>query len=118
MAFFSKRLKSSICVSANKQEIKRNFQLYKRVFLMNVLNPKVTLFFLAFFPKFIDPNGNTILETYKLGLLFMAQGILVFSSVAILAAQLKNTINKPTFHHFIKWFQIVVLLGIGIFVVL
>ncbi len=118
LAYKTYRATATLKINNHKSQKKNKLQLYKRGFLMNVLNPKVTLFFLSLFPKFISPNNNMLYETYKLGLLFMAQAIIIFSTVAILASQLKNSINKPEFHQFIKWFQIVVLLGIGIFVIL
>lgn len=63
--------------------------LYRRGFLMNVLNPKVSLFFLAFLPQFIDKNGiNVPLQMIILGLTFMILTLLVFSIIAIFAGSL------------------------------
>lgn len=64
-------------------------KLYRKGILMNVLNPKVILFFLAFFPQFADkgmahPAGQMLL----LGLIFMLQAFLIFSLVAMLAGRL------------------------------
>lgn len=64
-------------------------KLYRKGILMNILNPKVILFFLAFFPQFIDKGvGNPILQVLLLGLIFMIQAFLIFSLVAILADRL------------------------------
>ena len=60
--------------------------LYRRGILMNVLNPKVSLFFLALLPQFVTAEaGNVPLQMVMLGLIFMVQAIAVFSVVAMLA---------------------------------
>lgn len=54
--------------------------------LTNVLNPKVALFFLAFLPQFVDPNGpNRALAFALLGATFVVTGLL-WSLVLVLAA--------------------------------
>jgi threonine/homoserine/homoserine lactone efflux protein len=54
--------------------------------IVNVLNPKTALFFLAFLPQFVDPSrGSVPLQTVALGLTFVALG-LVSDSVYALAA--------------------------------
>jgi threonine/homoserine/homoserine lactone efflux protein len=118
LAFRTYQAESKINITTTKNSNESSISLIKRGFLMNVLNPKVTLFFLSFFPKFIETDQNTIIATYKLGFLFMFQAFIIFSIVAFLAEKLKHKIDNPSFHVFIKWFQIVVLIGIGIFVLL
>lgn len=92
--------------------------LFKKGFLMNVLNPKVAIFFLAFFPGFLwDPEGNTIYQFYILGFLFMLQAFLIFSAVAILAGKISVYLQKhPASGLVFKWVQVVVFVGIGIFI--
>jgi threonine/homoserine/homoserine lactone efflux protein len=92
--------------------------LVKQGFIMNVLNPKVTLFFLAFFPGFIDESlGNVTQQIYLLGFLFMLQALLIFTFVSIVAAKLTVFIRtNKTFAVFIKWFQIVAFVGIAVLI--
>ena len=94
------------------------FSLVKQGFIMNVLNPKVTLFFLAFFPGFINEEaGNITLQVYTLGLIFMVQAFLIFSGMSILAGQLTVFIRaNPTFVVWIKRFQIVVFVLIAVLI--
>jgi len=60
-----------------------------RGFLANAVNPKVALFFLAFMPQFIDPAaGSATSRMIVLGLVFMAQTIVVFGAIALLAGRI------------------------------
>lgn len=63
--------------------------LYARGFIMNVTNPKVTIFFLAFLPQFADPaRGSMVMQMMILGGLMMVSTVLVFGSIALLAGTL------------------------------
>lgn len=94
--------------------------LYRQGLLMNLLNPKVAIFFLAFFPGFIwDPDGNTVYQFFILGFLFMIQALLIFIAVATLAGKIAGYLREHrNFGKIFKAIQIVVFLGIGIFILL
>ncbi len=63
-------------------------RLYLDGVIVNVLNPKTALFFLAFLPQFVQPGeGPVWAQTLVLGLLFMALGIISDSAYAIAGAQ-------------------------------
>ena len=67
--------------------------LYRRGVLMNVLNPKVLLFFLAFLPQFINISETSAsLQIALLGLTFAIQGLVIFSLVAVCADRLRKVI--------------------------
>ncbi|MGH1336689.1 MAG: LysE family translocator [Aureispira sp.] len=86
------------------------FFLIRKGFLMNVLNPKVSLFFIAFLPQFITENGfNVAFQMIILGLIFMLQAIIIFSAIAIFAGKLTKYINHPSFWKVTKWSKISVL---------
>ncbi|MCX7241583.1 MAG: LysE family translocator [Burkholderiales bacterium] len=60
---------------------------YARGVLMNVTNPKVAIFFLAFLPQFADPaRGAIALQIGVLGAIFMLATLLTFGTVAWFAA--------------------------------
>ncbi len=70
-------------------------KLYTKGILMNVLNPKVILFFLAFFPQFIHPDlANPIGRMLLLGMIFIVQAFLIFSLVAVLADRLARRLMQ------------------------
>ncbi len=63
--------------------------LYRRGIIMNVTNPKVTIFFLAFLPQFVSPlHGSPGPQIVLLGLIFILVALGVFSAIAILAGRL------------------------------
>lgn len=54
--------------------------------LVNLLNPKTALFFLAFLPQFVDPaRGHATLQIFELGVLFALMGWMSDSVWALLA---------------------------------
>lgn len=70
-------------------------QLYRRGVFMNITNPKVSLFFLAFLPQFTAPSqGDLTLQIFTLGALFMLTALIVFSSIAVLASSLGSYLKK------------------------
>lgn len=107
-----------IAYSAEGIKQKSLLSLFKQGFIMNVLNPKVTIFFLAFFPGFLwEPDGNTVLQFYMLGGIFMLQTILIFGSVAVLAGKISTYLKQHKSSGLIlKWLQIIVFVGIALFI--
>ena len=68
-----------------------NKALYGRGIIMNVTNPKVSIFFLAFLPQFTQPSlGNMAVQFMLLGVVFIVVAWVIFSLIAILAARLGN----------------------------
>ena len=109
-----------IAFSAEGIKQKSLFALYRQGFIMNVLNPKVTIFFLALFPGFLwDPEGSTVLQFYILGGVFMCQALLIFTPVAILAGNISKYLQKHRKSGVIlKWTQIFAFIAIGVFILM
>ena len=99
---------------------KTTSQLFKQGFVMNVLNPKVSIFFLAFFPGFLFSDTlSTISQFYILGLLFMLVSFIIFGGIAILSGLISDYITKNKNTGLVlKWLQIVVFVGIAVFILL
>ncbi len=70
-------------------------RLYGRGVIMNVTNPKVAIFFLAFLPQFADPaRGSLVLQLFALGAVFMVATVLVFGSIAWTAGLLGDWLKR------------------------
>ncbi|MEJ2593157.1 MAG: LysE family translocator [Candidatus Thiodiazotropha sp.] len=70
-------------------------KLYRRGIIMNVTNPKVSLFFLAFLPQFTDPAAGPVAwQLILFGLLFIVATLLVFGGLALLAASVSPWLNR------------------------
>ena len=69
-------------------EVVPNRQLFVNGAVVNILNPKTALFFLAFLPQFVDPDrGSVTLQVVVLGALFVAIGLCSDSTYALLASR-------------------------------
>lgn len=95
-------------------------QLFRQGFMMNVLNPKVSIFFLAFFPGFLFSDSlSNVLQFYILGFIFMAVSAIIFSFIAILAGSISSFIKQDTkIGFYLKWLQIIVFIGIAIVILI
>ncbi|WP_435414804.1 LysE family translocator [Polaribacter aestuariivivens] len=111
---------SEILISTENVAQKSTIQLFKTGFLMNVLNPKVTIFFLAFFPQFLFSSEiSTILQFYILGFLFILVSFVIFGSIAVLAGKVSTYLkqHKKT-GLYLKWAQIIVFVMIAVLILI
>ena len=72
-----------------------HWKLYRRGIIMNITNPKVSIFFLAFLPQFADPSrGEISLQIFMLGGLFIISTIFVFGAIALMAGTIGEWLNR------------------------
>lgn len=91
-------------------------RLYRRGIIMNITNPKVAIFFLAFLPQFIQPElGNVPIQTLILGGLFILATTVVFGGVAVFAGFLGAWIRQsPWADRMLNYLAGVVFLGLAV----
>lgn len=62
---------------------------------MNISNPKVSIFFLAFLPQFVETDGAAVTQQMMvLGGVFILATLLVFNSIALAAASLATGLRR------------------------
>jgi len=71
--------------------------IVRRGILINILNPKLTLFFLAFLPLFVDPQATSpLLQLLGLSLIFMIMTLIVFVAYGLGANGVRHyVIHSP-----------------------
>jgi threonine/homoserine/homoserine lactone efflux protein len=89
---------------------------FLRGLTMNLLNPKVTVFFLAFLPQFASPaSDGAALRLLALGLVFALLSVIVFSALALFSGVLGDRLNKnPRLANVLQWLTGCVLIGLGV----
>lgn len=83
---------------ASKYPRLTNFQLWRRGILMNITNPKVLIFFLAFFPQFIVKGATeteVMIQMLIMGMTFLVCTLVVFSAIAWCAGTLADRLRSP-----------------------
>ena len=113
------RHRSSFSVEASK-DVKALAAIYRQSVLGNILNPKVTLFFLAFLPQFVNAEaGNVGMQMALLGATFMVQTVVIFGAVAIFSGWIGDWVRKrPRMGERLGIFAGVTFIGLGIRVAL
>ncbi len=70
-------------------------QIILKGFMINILNPKLTIFFFAFLPQFISPSsGSTTTQLIFLGAIFMLMTLIIFVVYGIFASSISASLIK------------------------
>ncbi|MEA3125229.1 MAG: hypothetical protein QOD67_2248 [Caballeronia sp.] len=85
-----KAIRSKGLSSAHERPSQPLAVVFRQSVIGNLLNPKVTLFFIVFLPQFVNPHGGqgVMLQMFELGGVFMLQTVVVFSVFGIAAGMI------------------------------
>ena len=91
-----KALRSQGLATAHERPAQPLWSVFRQSVFGNMLNPKVTLFFLVFLPQFIEPHGvqGVPVQMLELGVLFMLQTVVVFSLFGVCAGMIGGWLKR------------------------
>jgi len=95
----------------NEQTLRKSFL---EGFLTNVLNPKVSMFYLAAFPQFIPVGDNSVLYAFLLVSIHSVMNVFWFSSMVILFSRLSTFAKSGLFQRVLKSITGMVFIGFGV----
>lgn len=93
--------------------------VFKRGFIMNVLNPKVSIFFIALLPQFVSDDGvSPMFQMMVLGFVFMLVSFVIFSGIALISGRAATMVKHKSFWTTTKWIKVVLLSSLAILLAL
>lgn len=96
LAWITWRDRSELIASATEADRPSSWRITWTAVAVNVLNPKLTLFFVAFLPQFIDPARPPVAQMLSLSGVFMAMTFVVFALYGAFAAAVRtHVIRRP-----------------------
>ncbi|MDQ8203780.1 LysE family translocator [Pelagicoccus sp. SDUM812003] len=94
LAFSTMRSRSAV-TEGEQVSPQGQLSIVTKAILINVLNPKLTVFFLAFLPQFIRKEGASyLIQLTTLSLLFMILTLLVFVGYGLLANRFRSSVME------------------------
>jgi threonine/homoserine/homoserine lactone efflux protein len=90
-------------------------RVFRQGFVVNLLNPKTAVFFLAFVPQFVDPTRGSTAQLLVLGAFFVALGTLSDSVYATVTGTLGNRLQqRGWWRHGRRWVSGTIYLTLGV----
>ncbi|QEW08364.1 LysE family translocator [Nitrincola iocasae] len=112
LAVWSNKQKTALLSSKKKQNIISTRGAFVEGFLTNMLNPKVSMFYLAAFPQFLS-IGESAYQVYFLVSAHAFINLVWFSAMVFLLARLKDLTSSASFTKWLKSVTGVVFIGFG-----
>jgi len=96
-----------------------NKGLFLRGLYMNLINPKVFFFFIAYFPNFLFSDSISIsFQFLILGLIFIMQALVIFFTVSLISNKIIVLLKADTHSHSITYLKTFVFIIIGLVILL
>jgi len=116
LAFKTVTSKNKIFEAGSHLKADNALKLFNAGLLTNILNPKMAIFYLSFFPQFIKPEYGSILgQSFQLGIIQIIISFAINFLIVISAAKMASWFaKKPLWLKIQKWFMASVLSGLAI----
>jgi threonine/homoserine/homoserine lactone efflux protein len=107
---------SGFAIDGSVRKSRSTWSIFRQGFMIDVLNPKVAVFFMAFLPQFADPAlGSIPLQLVLHGALVIAVGLVVEAVIVLIAARFTDALRRnPRIGLWLDRALGTVLIGLGI----
>ncbi|MBI0577344.1 LysE family translocator [Neobacillus cucumis] len=109
-----KKKEVAVSVEMNKKSKMVSTSCFKQGFLTDLLNPKVAILFLTFFPQFVEPGSNTFLPFVIMGITYTVMTALWSLLYVYLINHISAFMKKPKTQNIIEGITGTILIGFGI----
>ncbi|PHJ43312.1 LysE family translocator [Vibrio sp. PID17_43] len=107
-----------IAVAEQTYQVYSAKRSFREGFLSNVLNPKTAVFYLAFLPQFVNPEGTPLVQSMAMALIHFVIAMVWQCGLAGVLNSAKNLLKNA---HFMKWMEgatgaVLVVLGVKLLI--
>lgn len=106
--------KEKATIEMNTKSESENKSCFRQGFLTDILNPKVAIFFLSFFPQFVEPGNDTFVPFLMMGITFTLLSAIWLVIYIYLLHHISAFMKKPLAKNIIEGITGTIIIGFGI----